>query len=72
MEFSTFDNDNDARDNSVSGCAELAGANWWANCGYQRINAKYIRDYSEYNDYRIRWYYEAALKTIRLMFRPAV
>jgi len=71
MEFSTFDNDNDARDNSYYGCAKKLGANWWQDCGYQHINAKY-GDYGEYNYYGIRWYYTAALETIRLMFRPAV
>ena len=71
MEFSTFDNYNGACDNCKSGCADVYGANWWENCGYQSINAKY-GDYSENTRNFMSWSDEATLNTIKLMFRPAV
>ena len=74
MEFSTFDNDNDAL-SDFNCAAELGGGNWWGyGCGLNNINGKYGGNSSSGTvfmywygfDYNNHW---QALKTMTLMFR---
>ena len=74
MEFSTFDNDNDAL-SGFNCAAELGGAgNWWGNCGRNSINGKYGGN--GYSGGRYMWWYHfdnndsyMSLESMSLMFR---
>ena len=71
MEFTTFDNDNDAsRDN----CADGGAANWWADCGANNINGKYGSNRDRGHEFMFWWTNGKfiALKSMTLMFREAV
>ena len=73
MEFSTYDNDNDAE--SDGNCAaDRGGANWWKDCGHNNINGKYGGKADSGYEFMYWWRfnYINALKSMTLMFRPVV
>ena len=78
MSFSTVDNDNDGWGDN---CAKSRGdaGNWWGQgCGHQNINGKYGHEGAEGEEALkvMNWYHfenkNMALKTMKLMIRPAV
>ena len=74
MEFSTSDNDNDAWSGD---CVAFrgGGGNWWKHCGDHNINGRYGGDGDSGYPFMNWFYFEydwQALKSMTLMFRPAV
>ena len=75
MNFSTFDNNNDASNSrSSANCAGVfGGGNWWGNCGNNNINGKYGGngdigpEFMWWLDFDKNVY--TSLKTMTLMFR---
>ena len=72
MEFSTFDKDND--ESSGNCAANLGGANWWRNCGFNNMNGKYERND---NGWKFMWWWRfensaTSLKSMTIMFRQVV
>ena len=70
QQFSTKDNDNDARSGH---CAVSEGGAWWyKNCDYANLNAMYVGK-CENKQTVMRWYHfrTCALKKAEMKIRPS-